>query len=231
MYWQWITRQGNERSTNNDAVAVLDVSNYFFTIIVDAAEKGDKGSALATYWAQTVTQNVSNIATPTSDAIIELMQKKQLTLRDKFLHEIASYTAILYDKNINEGHAIVCGDCRLGLQQAGDITWLTNVQTLANSDGSSFGPKHLEKESRHTLTRSLNAKRFAQPEVLTITLPEGAVWLLCTDGYWAEHLGENKRWNQLADDASCLKIAQHKLPEEQSDNAVDNYFNYSKEQN
>ncbi|RLA17929.1 MAG: hypothetical protein DRQ62_14410 [Gammaproteobacteria bacterium] len=231
MYWQWITRQGNERSTNNDAVGVVDTANYFFTIIVDAAEKGDQGTTLAKYWAQAITQNVGNITTPTPDAIVELMQEKQQALRNQFLHEIASYTAILYDKNNNEGHAIISGDCRLGLQQAGDITWLTNVQTLANADGSFFGPQHLKKESRHTLTRSLNAKRFTQPEVSTITLPEGAVWLLCTDGYWAEHLCENKRWDQLADDASCLKIAHHKLPEEQSTKTVGNYFNYSKEQN
>jgi len=229
MYWQWATRKGNERITNNDAVGVVDTATYFFTIIVDAAEKGSKGSMLATHWAQIITQNVSDTTELTPSAIIELMQEKQLALRDQFLHEIASYTAILYDKVNDEGYALVCGDCRLGLQHTGDITWLTNVHTLANSDGSFFASQHLKKDSRHTLTRSLNAKRFIQPEIQEVSLPKEAVWLLCTDGYWAEHLGENRPWRSLTDDASCLKIARHKLPEEQH-NTLDNCFNYSKDQ-
>jgi len=230
MYWQWVTRQGNERSTNNDAVGIVDTEAFFFTIIVDAAEKGDKGSMLATYWAQTIAKSVSKITAPSTDTIIDLMKEKQAVLRHDFLHEIASYTAILYDKNNNEGHALVCGDCRLGLQQAGDVTWLTNVQTLANADGIEFGPQHVKSQARHTLTRSLNAKRFTQPNIQKISLPKEAVWLLCTDGYWAEHLGEKKQWSSLADDASCLKIAHHKLPTEQK-NKADNCFDYSKGQN
>ena len=48
--------------------------------------------------------------------------------------------------------------------------------------------------------------RFIDPEIQQVALPKGATWLLCIDGYWAEHRCEQITWEQLSDDASCLKI-------------------------
>lgn len=54
MYWQWTSRQGNNRQSNNDAVAIVSGKSIFFVLLADAAEKGSKGAELACYWAQTI---------------------------------------------------------------------------------------------------------------------------------------------------------------------------------
>jgi serine/threonine protein phosphatase PrpC len=227
MFWQWTSRQGNERKTNNDAVAIIDKESFFFTIIVDAAEQGSLGAELAHYWTQTVATFIqAETSCPVPVAIIDFMKEAQKQLRTKFLHEIASYTILLHNKTNKKSSAIICGDCRIGIKQAEGINWLSNVHTLANVEGEFFGAQHNDDLSRHTITRSLNAKRFTTPEIQKLTLDENESWLLCTDGYWAEYIGEQKEWLQLSDDASCLEIAPYPIHTHQSSDNH-NCFNYS----
>ena len=47
MQWQWRSRQGNSRNSNNDAAAIVIAEQYLFAMVVDAAEKGESGAGLA----------------------------------------------------------------------------------------------------------------------------------------------------------------------------------------
>jgi hypothetical protein len=40
MQWQWRSRQGNGRNSNNDAAAIVIAEQYLFAMVVDAVEKG-----------------------------------------------------------------------------------------------------------------------------------------------------------------------------------------------
>ena len=79
----------------------------------------------------------------------------QKQLKTQYLHEIASYIVLIYDKNTENWWVLHCGDCRLGIMQSGDITWLTNVHTLANAYGDFFKLHHYSEPNRHILTRCL----------------------------------------------------------------------------
>lgn len=49
------------------------------------------------------------------------------------------------------------------------------------------------------------------PDVQPINWQTDCSWLLCSDGYWADHLGQNIPWGQLEDDTSCLEISEKML--------------------
>jgi serine/threonine protein phosphatase PrpC len=160
-----------------------------------------------------------------TDQLVDYMRTVHKQLRAQYLHETASYIILIYDKNTKNGWVLHCGDCRFGLMQSDGINWLTNVHTLANADGNFFSASHYDDPKRHTVTRCLNAKRFIVPEIQKVDLPENVPWLLCTDGYWAEYKGKKKEWEQLSDDASCLKIS-NQLSQSYLCSDCKNCFNY-----
>jgi len=227
MYWQWTSRQGNNRQSNNDAVAIVSGKSFFFALLADTAEKGSKGAEFARYWAQTIAHFVLEASEfPSTVQLIDYMRDAQKQLRTQYLQEIASYIILIYDKNTGNGWVLHCGDCRLGIMQSDGITWITNVHTLANANGDFFKLHHYNDPSRHILTRCLKARRFIEPDIQKINFLEGTRWLLCTDGYWAEYIGEKKVWEQLSDDASCLEIS-CQLIQSHLNSDSKNCFNYS----
>lgn len=224
MHWQWISRQGNNRQSNNDAVAIFNDKSLLFVLLADAAEKGNKGAELACYWTQTIAHYVKSANKhPTPAQIVDYMRETHKQLKYQYLHEIASYIILIYDKNTENGWVLHCGDCRLGIKQLDSINWLTNVHTFANANGDFFNSSHFGDPKRHKVTRYLNAKRFMDPEIQQVTLPKDATWLLCTDGYWAEHRCEQIAWEQLSDDASCLEIYSQ-LSKSELRRDYENYF-------
>jgi len=229
MYCQWNSRKGNERKFNSDAVGVINGTTFFFAIVVDAVEKTDKSNQFACYWAETIASSVlSTGACPATEDLLNIMRNTQKQLRHQFLHETASYIAIIYNKNTQESQVLVCGDCRLGLVSS-DTKWLTKTHTLLTTFDDSLGDVKKDLMTRHTLTHSLNAKRFVQPEIITVDAPQDGEWVLCTDGYWAEHIEEETTWEQLRDDASCLTISMSKLPCQLTSSDCNNCFSYELE--
>jgi hypothetical protein len=57
-----------------------------------------------------------------------------------------------------------------------------------------------------TLTRSLTARRFKSPDYQSLTMQQSQTLLLCTDGYWQEHLESGTPPHLLRDDASLLTL-------------------------
>lgn len=225
MYWQWNSRKGNERQSNNDAVAVINGKTFFFAMLVDAVEKSDKSNQFACFWAKTIVSSILSMGThPSTEDLLNIMRNTQKHLRHQFLHETASYTALIYNKMSQEAQVIACGDCRLGVDVSGGINWLTKIHTLMTAFDYSLGDVKKDLMTRHTLTHTLNARRFIQPEIVSINGLKNEQWLLCSDGYWAEHLDENISWEQLQDDASCLTISMNKLSTQQDNSDCENYF-------
>jgi len=229
MYWQWNSRKGNERQSNNDAVAIINGKAFFFVILIDAVEKSNKSNQFARYWAETIASSVLGAGVcPSTDDLLNIMRNTQQQLRHQFLHETASYIALIYNKDTQESQVLVCGDCRLGFV-SGDIKWLTKTHTLLTAFDDSLGDVKKDLMTRHTLTHSLNAKRFVQPEIITVDALQDGQWILCSDGYWAEHIEEETAWEQLKDDGSCLTISMKELPNQLSSSDCNNCFSYKLE--
>ena len=101
------------------------------------------------------------------------------------------------------------------------------MHTLVNATGEIFLEKDNSNQNRHTLTRCLNAKRFAMPDIQSVPWRANSSWLLCSDGYWADHLGQKIPWEKLEDDSSCLVISEQ-LTDIQKRSDCDNCFVYQK---
>ena len=100
-----------------------------------------------------------------------------------------------------------CGDCRVGLRLQTETRWLTTPHILAQQPGLP-PPRSSEEQDRHDqqLTRCLNAWRFRVPDYQALVLQQGQALLLCTDGYWQEHLEAGTPPHCLRDDASLLTL-------------------------
>ncbi|MCK5893411.1 MAG: protein phosphatase 2C domain-containing protein [Endozoicomonadaceae bacterium] len=199
----WQSQQGQKRRSNNDAVAIGYVENCvqqtaaeskgcLLAIVVDAAEKTTRAQAFAQHWANTIIYKATHTSAYTSpELLIELMHGQQKQLRRQYLHDIASYCLLRLELDSGCFQLLNIGDCQAGIQHSEGIGWLMT-------------PHHI---NQHYLTRSLNAKRFLRPDIIESTLAKNDRLLLCTDGYWYEHLQQKNPLKQLADDASVLTIS------------------------
>lgn len=207
MQIRWVSRQGRARLGNSDAAACGRKNHQVLAVLVDAAEKGD-GQGLARYWPRTVI----NAALGTTrqldlEVLVDIMRIEQQQLRRHYLHAIASYCCVLVDQEQQLLHAAHVGDCLIGIQRpAGAIDWLNLPQNL-QSQAIWLADMSVDQESRHLLTRSLNARRFNSPVCLTTQLPPDARVLLCSDGYWHEHVHSGVGLESVNDDASVLSLA------------------------
>lgn len=222
----WMSRQGQRTRTNNDAAAVGHKDHYLLAMLVDAAEQGSNGQGLAQHWAQTIVRAaLSDKQPPDITSITHLMREQQRELRHHYLYEIASYCCVLLNLQSRQLHILYTGDCLVGTHQAnGRIDWLTTPHTLSNQPPySQMPPATVTAEQRHLLTRSLNARRFCAPDSYTTVLEPAASLLLCTDGYWYEHLKQGVDLQQLQDDASVLSLTLGE-PTTRKQTDCDNFF-------
>ena len=217
MHYHWTSQQGNERRINNDAALFIEREEYCFAMLVDAAQKGQPDSAFTQFILNHMAAEIVETSSPSmphSRTVITLLKALQKKLRKEYLLNIASYLILLVPKRATDlkAQVIHCGDCRLGTRLGdGSIVWQTNVHTAANPEGLWFSDDDCSKPERHILTRSLNARRFHTPDIQQLSFNDATHWLLCTDGYWAEHLLAKKSWLKLEDDASCLEISKQIL--------------------
>jgi len=209
MQLSWISRRGNQTRANSDALAIADNDDQWLGLLVDGAEIGGNGQALAHHWATTIAslaQHSSQPLTPTG--LVDWMCAEQLQLRHRFLRDIASYCCVLLDKPTGHLDVLFTGDCRAGLQQAGGrIEWLGRPHTLDRQQPYSQTTSDQPDPRSRLLTRSLNARRFVPPEIISAQREASSTLLLCTDGYWLDHLQRGTPQDQLPDDASLLMLA------------------------
>ncbi|ATP43169.1 hypothetical protein CR511_03580 [Pseudomonas putida] len=224
----WTSRQGRARLSNNDAAAFGRKDHHVLAMLVDAAEKGD-GQGLARHWSRTVIDVALREAHQLSLAgLVGIMRAEQQRLREQYLHAIASYCCVLVDLQQQLLHIAHVGDCLVGIHRPAEaINWLSRPHNLQEQAIWQAGASGVE-ESRHLLTRSLNARRFHSPYCLTTDLPTDARLLLCSDGYWHEHLQSGTDLQRVNDDSSVLSLGYGEpIIELQSD--CDNFWDCNEE--
>ncbi len=221
----WKSRKGQARRLNNDAAALAYIDDYLVAVVVDAAEKSQgerlvfgvnpQGKRLAAYWADTCVQTLS--AAPeilaTEHGVTRLLAGMQKCLRQYYLFDIASYGVLILHRFSGVADWYYTGDCRLGIDAVSDgLQWQGTPHRIdhfirANTNRSASSSA-FQQVARHTLTRSLNAKRFSQPELMKVRMDQenadSPKLLIATDGHWCECLS---RTLPAEDDASLLTIA------------------------
>lgn len=228
MKMTWSSRKGQSRRLNNDAAALAYAGDFLIASIVDAAEKSrdncllfglnPQGKRLAAYWADSCAHTLASAPErlTSEQQVIAQLAALQKSLRQYYLHDIASYGVLILHRHSGVADWYFTGDCRLGIESSqGDIEWLgtphraENVPPLPAGSSCAASPG-LIQAARHTLTRSLNAKRFAQPDRLTTRLEpnpaEPMKLLIATDGHWCEHLQNSPSCAAVNDDASLLTL-------------------------
>ena len=202
MQIQWTSRQGRRRSNNCDAGALAMTDTQLFAIVVDAAERGPKPQEFAAHWGQSIiSQLVLFGATISPDEAYIIMRQQQIQLRHEYLLEIGSYCLAILNVDDYNGTVMHTGDCLASIVLPNQPPqWLTRPHNLQQQPGMEA------QANRHILTRSLNARRFANPHCNEFILSPGAHIELCSDGYLTEHLSEVQPLCSLEDDASLMRI-------------------------
>ncbi|WP_284450084.1 hypothetical protein [Spongiibacter tropicus] len=226
MQISWTSQQGRKRQQNSDAAAVGYCGEFLVATIVDAAERetsgkvltgtNERGERLAQYWATTCTETILGVGSVNdTERVIAQLAEHQKTLRECFLHDIASYAVLILNEESGALKWLFTGDCRIGFQHSGgDTEWLNTPHRLENAEIYKQAADRQEKLqtstekqiAQHTLTQSLNARRFLLPELFEASLPANANVIAATDGFWCEHLFTGTPLGNLEDDASWLTI-------------------------
>lgn len=203
----WFSRRGCERTRNSDAAAVGQQGRHVLAVLVDGAEKGPRGADLARHWANVVLQGLAEGSSSSPASMLARLEYEQAQLRHGFLHDIASYCMVKLDLETLAAQIWHCGDCLVGLRQQTETRWLTTPHILTLQPGV-LPLRSTEERERHAqvLTRSLTARRFKYPDYQSLTLQQSQTLLLCTDGYWQEHLESGTPPHLLRDDASLLTL-------------------------
>ncbi|WP_175958499.1 hypothetical protein [Burkholderia sp. BCC0405] len=200
--WQWYSTQGTTCADNRDACGIFESKTYTFSIVMDAAPRGERGVQFNACWIAQVLDRMSPDL-PSIEAVLATLEEAQQHLRtERFFVEKASYIAFLLPRDARAAYVFYCGDCTLGIRsQDGNIEWLTRPHT-AISALEDLG-MNAEASARHTVTRTLNAKRFQAPEIQVLDAHASGVWVLATDGY---HYRETDDKGRPTDDCSYLLI-------------------------
>jgi serine/threonine protein phosphatase PrpC len=202
----WLSRQGNTRRNNNDAVAVGIRNNKLVIVIMDAAEKGTNPSAFSEHWVtilvHTFLDNPDLHSEP--EATQRLKEKQNALKKQNFRLEVASFCLAEISLNTLKGSIIWLGDCRIGTLTNQGTQWINKPHDVISQHKLMAIPNKLHNP--HLLTRSLKARRFQKPDFLSFSLNPTDELHLSTDGYWREHLEDNIPLKNCEDDASRLII-------------------------
>jgi len=202
----WLSRRGNTRQSNNDAVAVGIRNNKLVIVIMDAAEKGTNPSAFSEHWVTSLAHTfLSKLDLHSEPEATHRLKEKHKALKEQnFRLEVASFCLAEINLNTLKGNILWLGDCRIGTSTAHKVQWVNKPHNLINQHQITAIPNELRNP--HLLTRSLKARRFQQPDFLNFSLEKQDELQLSTDGYWREHLEDNTPLENCEDDASRLTV-------------------------
>ncbi|WP_269621359.1 hypothetical protein [Zhongshania sp. BJYM1] len=221
----WTSQQGQKRRQNSDAAAIGYCGEYFIATLADAAEKhfdghmlngiNNRGERLAQYWANSTTKTILESGSYlNTEQVIAQLADRQKTLRSDFLYDIASYGVLILNVRSGKLQWLYTGDCRIGVQSNGaKIDWINMPHRIESTEiykrtGVEGRPIIADEQqvAQQTLTQSLNARRFTQPELIEADIAQDATVLAATDGFWCEHLFRGVALPELEDDASWLQM-------------------------
>ncbi|PTP11651.1 hypothetical protein CWO27_22410 [Vibrio sp. 10N.286.51.C3] len=220
---EWFSRKGAERDQNSDFTHIFESANYLYLIMVDPSNKGNNGNDFAHWWGALVVEEIKKEEFDNFyESLVNVMKKIQPKIRLDYLKETASYAILRITKTTLCVEVIHAGDCRVALRKEVELTYKTNVHTLANRS-QWFGEEHYLCESRHLVTKTLNARRFSMPDYTKFQMNRSEILDVMSDGYWIEYLVIHKQVEGLCDDASRLSIDFSKLNCHSIDSDVVNY--------
>lgn len=188
-----LSHVGAVRKRNEDAVYISP--DGMFAILADGMG-GHRGGREAARMA--VSMMRSHLAS-LPKAALSTDQEAAAFLKEKFIDVSARiYEQGQADRNlINMGATLVCwvrlenrvviahaGDSRAYLLRSGSFVQVTIDHTMEN-EHLLWGKSREEIEHlpiRHVLSRNVGMMPAHEPDVLTITIEDGDIWLLCSDG-------------------------------------------------
>lgn len=203
--WQWTSKQGESRIENRDTCGVFISKTYTFAVVVDASSKGSRGINFNQIWVSGLLNSLP-YQLPTVEGVISAMRNAHSLLREaRLFTERACYVAILLPHTSVTPTAFICGDCSVGMKSYHDeLQWLTPTHTLAR-----FCDNALLEESGvnpNIVTRTLNARRFDAPFVISLPPPNHGDWVLATDGFRDSF---QHGLISCVDDSSCLILGEN----------------------
>ena len=114
--------------------------------------------------------------------INNLLMKLHGEYRIRFCSDSASYL-IMLETDDGRLQSFQLGDCRLGyLKQGTEIRWVSQPHCLANA----IFPMGEQELRGQILTRSFRPSKFMKPKYQEFENSEEVIWIIATDGFWAE---------------------------------------------
>lgn len=139
------------------------------------------------------------------------------------LHGMGTTLCVLY---VHQDQAILghVGDSRIYRMRKGRLTQLTQDHSLMREmlDEGSLNPKDVQSfKKKHVITRAIGVDPFVEPSVDLVSLEDGDLFLLCSDGL--TDLKSNREIESIMQDADCLEVLSRKLIDAANDaGGVDN---------
>ena len=209
MQIDWYSQTGNKRTNNCDAGCYGVTDQWIILAVVDAAES-EKAQEFSRYWAEVLVQAGSSFGyVNETEIVIGKLANAQSGLRHRFLHAIASYALAVIHMPTGRGTLFSAGDCMAGISEGNPVdsvavNWLNSPHTADRQMSEMEETPCLASGIEHVLTRCINAKRFATPDVSLLSLREGQSLILATDGCWREP--SEQASGQKSDDSSMLRL-------------------------
>ncbi|NTA84190.1 hypothetical protein G6L13_27315 [Agrobacterium tumefaciens] len=211
----WYSRKGTMTADNRDYAGIGTNTNGLMAIIVDGSTAGENSGEYAEAIVREVIDWFNGLQGGLDvDDFTKKLRGIHLGLRALYPHASAGF-AVMHTGPGVRMTVIHVGDCLLGQVDRGDkIHWRTQPHTLANALDYVAIDELSKKPARHLLTRSFRSREYMTPEILETESSPG-VYLLSTDGFWAELSaheqlavldGREVEANGEYDDRSVLKL-------------------------
>lgn len=182
-------------------------ANAWMYVIADGTSKpgsGELAQSLTEYLVDAFSRaDPSHIAS--IDAAVEtthvFLNQARREICPKYPLASASYLVLLVVDAM--AASIHEGDCCLGfLSQEQSLEWLSDPHCVANWRGGLAHDLIAASSARKNLFKCMSHRRPHEPSVQSIPITPDAIWILATDGFWAELSKTNQ---MVAIEEGCLQ--------------------------
>ncbi len=215
----WHSTQGTRTRANQDYCGVGVRPDAVLCVVLDGSTTGSQSGKLVRLIAGDLADwfTLAKASISADDVVSQLREIHNIRSRELPMAS-ASYLVTLIRRD-NPSIILHAGDCLIGNHDdTAPVEWLVTPHTLANAIDDVSINEIAPSPLRNKLTRSFRAKEFMIPETTTIPDTGEAVFVVATDGFWAELTsdqqhrfldGEVAQTKDNIDDCSVLRIRIH----------------------
>ena len=188
------TDKGLVRADNEDAVFMLPADGVFG--VSDGMGGGEAGELASSYVAEGITAALAETFDESPGlrltAIREALLKAHGRIRayareNRYAMMGATAALVAFDPwDATVAHAVHVGDSRVYRLRRGALERLTEDHTvgadIARATGAGVIADHKTSKLSHVLTRAVGTSDTLAPELTRLSVEEGDVFLVCTDG-------------------------------------------------